>query len=124
MHVNIWREIIVCCPSMYSAVNLRHHLPWLGLSVLASSPRDLPYPVIVHCLKRKSSSITLNISDSVPFFLLSEAYRDRTAVKKLECKEHSAQLNVDSCYCIVTERFAAVHTKETSAVSYVVILTA
>ena len=109
---------------MYSAVNLRHNLPWLGLSVLASSPRDLPYPVIVHCLKRKSSSITLNISDSVPFFRLWEGYKDRTAVKKLECKEHSARQNVYSCYCIVTEGFAAVHDKETSVISYAVILTA
>jgi hypothetical protein len=99
-----------------------HHLPWLRLSVLASSC-DLPYPVTVHCLKRISSYITLNISDSVPLFLLSEAHSDRTGVKKLECKEHSAGLNVCSCYCIVTERFAAVHTKETSVISYAVILT-
>jgi len=99
------------------------HLPWLGFSVLASSPCDLPYPVIVHCLKRKSSYITLNISDSVPFFLPPEAHSDRTAVQKLECKEHSARLNVCSCYSIVTERFAAVHTKETSVISYAVILT-
>ena len=99
-----------------------HHLPWLGLSVLASSC-DLPYPATVHCLKRKSSYITLNISDSVPFFLLSEAQSDRTTVKKIVCKEHSSRLKVCSCYCIVTERFAAVHTKETSVISYPVILT-
>jgi hypothetical protein len=55
-----------------------HHLPWLGFSLLASSPCDLPYPVIVHCLKRKISYITLNISDSVPFFLLPEAHSDST----------------------------------------------
>jgi len=66
----------------------------------------------------------LNISDSVPFFLLSEAYSDRTAVKKLEREEHSARLNVYSCYRIVTERFAAVRTNETSVISYAVILTA
>lgn len=101
-----------------------HHLPWLGLSVLASSPCDLPYPVTVHCLNRKSSYITLNISDSAPLFLLSEAHSNTTGVKKLACKEHSARLNVCSCCCIVTECFAAVRTEETSVISYAVILTA
>lgn len=114
-----------CVVSQYTQCSqTSHHLPWLGFSVLASSPCDLPYPVIVHCLKRKSSYITLNISDSVPFFLLTEAHSDSTAVKKLECKEHNARLNVCSCYSIVTERFAAVHTKGTSVISYAVILTA
>jgi hypothetical protein len=78
----------------------------------------------VHCLKRKSSYITLNINDSVPFFLLPEQQSDSTAAQKLECKEHSARLNVCSCCHIVTEHFAAVHTKETSVISYAVILTA
>lgn len=78
-----------------------HHLPWMGLSALASSPCDLPYPVTVHCFKGKSSYITLNISASVPLFLLSQANSDRTAVKALQCKEHSARLDVCSCYCIV-----------------------
>lgn len=123
LRVKIWREITVCCPSIHTRQSMCASFA-MDAFVFASSLAICHILLLFTALQGKVATLLWISAILFPYSSYHSRTSDRTAVREVERKEQNACLHPCSYCCIVRECFAAVHTKETSVISYAVILTA